>query len=55
MAGSERRRRMETALGGILAAGSLALLWLACVVPSGRIGLAAAAGLFFFGWKLFFR
>lgn len=46
MAGSERRRRMETALGGILAAGSLALLWLACVVPSGRIGLAAAAGLF---------
>ncbi len=34
------------ALGGVLAAGSLAVLWLACVVPSGRLGLAAAAGLF---------
>lgn len=36
----------QVALGGILAAGSLAVLWLACVVPSGRVGLAAAAGLF---------
>lgn len=34
------------ALGGILAAGSLALLWLACAAPSGRIGFIAAAGLF---------
>ena len=34
------------ALGGVLAAGSLAILWLACVVPSGRIGLTAVAGLF---------
>ena len=29
-----------------MAAGSLALLWLACAAPSGRIGLTAAAGLF---------
>ena len=34
------------AAGGILAAGSLVLLWLACMVPSGRVGLAAVAGLF---------
>ena len=34
------------ALGGILAAGSLGVLWLACLMPSGRIGFAAAAGLF---------
>ena len=34
------------AAGGILAAGSLVLLWLACIAPSGRIGLAAVAGLF---------
>ena len=31
---------------GVLAAGSLAVLWLACMVPSGRIGLTGAAGLF---------
>lgn len=36
----------SVALGGVLAAGSLAILWLACVVPSGRLGLTAAAGLF---------
>ena len=34
------------ALGGVLAAGSLAVLWLACMAPSGRIGLTAVAGLF---------
>lgn len=34
------------ALGGVLATGSLAILWLACVVPSGRLGLTAVAGLF---------
>ena len=33
-------------MGGILAAGSLVLLWLASVAPSGRLGLTAAAGLF---------
>ena len=36
----------RTALAGILAAGSLAILWLACITPSGRLGLTAAAGLF---------
>lgn len=46
MAGTDRPRRLYTALGGVMAAGSLALLWLACVAPSGRIGLTAAAGLF---------
>lgn len=34
------------ALGGILAAGSLVVLYLACIAPSGRFGLAALAGLF---------
>ena len=29
-----------------MAAGSVALLWLACAAPSGRTGLTAAAGLF---------
>ena len=29
-----------------MAAGSLAVLWLACTAPSGRVGLTAAAGLF---------
>lgn len=29
----------RTAVAGVLAAGSLAVLWLACMVPSGRIGL----------------
>lgn len=36
----------RAALGGVLAAGSLVFLSLACIVPSGRLGLAAAAGLF---------
>lgn len=36
----------KTALGGVLTAGSLALIWLASVAPSGRLGLTAAAGLF---------
>lgn len=40
------RKSHRTALGGVLAAGSLAVLWLACVAPSGRVGLAAVAGLF---------
>ena len=34
----------RTAVAGVLAAGSLAVLWLACMVPSGRIGLTGAAG-----------
>lgn len=46
MARSDRTQRVNTALGGVMASGSLALLWLACVAPSGRIGLTAAAGLF---------
>lgn len=36
----------RTALGGILAAGSLVFLFLACVAPSGRLGMTAVAGLF---------
>lgn len=36
----------RTALVGVLAAGSLALLWVACLSPSGRLGLDAVAGLF---------
>ena len=36
----------QVALGGVLAAGSLAVLWLACVLPSGQLGVTAAAGLF---------
>ncbi len=36
----------RTALVGVLAAGSLALLWIACLSPSGRLGLGAVAGLF---------
>lgn len=46
MAGPDRKRSADVALGGIMAVGSLAVLWLACVVPSGRIGLTAAAGVF---------
>jgi len=46
MARTDRSRRVYTALGGVMASGSLALLWLAGVAPSGRIGLTAAAGLF---------
>lgn len=46
MAGPDGRKSAGMALGGVLAAGSLVLLWLACAVPSGRLGLTAAAGLF---------
>ena len=46
MARSDRTQPAGTALGGVMAAGSFVLLWLACVAPSGRIGLTAAAGLF---------
>ena len=46
MSGRFSTRGGVVALGGVLAAGSLAVLWLACVAPSGRIGLTAAAGLF---------
>lgn len=36
----------QIALCSLMTAGSVAVLWAACVVPSGRIGLTAAAGLF---------
>ena len=36
----------RTALGGVLAAGALVMLWLACIAPSGRVGLTAVGGLF---------
>ena len=36
----------RTELVGVLAAGSLALLWITCLSPSGRLGLDAVAGLF---------
>lgn len=41
-----RSKTGHIALGSILAAGSLALLMLACVVPTGQVGITAAAGLF---------
>ena len=34
------------ALGGVLAAGSVAVMWLASIIPSGQVGVTAAAGLF---------
>ena len=37
---SDSTRR--TALGGVLAAGSLAVMWLACFFPTGKLGLTAA-------------
>ena len=46
MAGRASDLTRRTALGGVLAAGSLAVMWLACIAPSGRLGLTAAAGLF---------
>ena len=46
MAGPDRKGSGPAALGGVMAAGSVALLWLACVVPTGRTGLTACAGLF---------
>lgn len=39
-------RSGRTALGGVLAAGSLIFLFSACMTPSGRLGLTAVAGLF---------
>ena len=36
----------RTALVGVLSAGAIAVLWFASLSPSGRVGLAAAAGLF---------
>ena len=41
MGGGVPGRTGKTALGGILAAGALVMLWLACVAPSGRLGLTA--------------
>ena len=46
MAGRFSSKAGRTALGGVLAAGSLAVLWLACITPTGRLGVTAAAGLF---------
>lgn len=46
MAGRASDATRRTALGGVLAAGSLAVMWLACVFPTGQLGLTAAAGLF---------
>ena len=36
----------QIALGGVLAAGALVMLWLAGVAPSGQLGLTAVGGLF---------
>ena len=36
----------QVALGGVLAAGALVMLWLAGVAPSGQLGLTAVGGLF---------
>lgn len=44
--GGFRSNTSRTALVGVLSAGSLALLWTACLSPTGRLGIAAAAGLF---------
>lgn len=46
MAGLRSSKSSRIALGGIMAAGSLAFLWGASLVPSGRLGLTAVAGLF---------
>lgn len=46
MSGADGKRSGPVALGGVMAAGSVALLWLACVAPTGRTGLTACAGLF---------
>lgn len=46
MAGRASDAARRTALGGVLAAGSLALMWLACLVPTGQLGVTAVAGLF---------
>ena len=39
MAGRFSSKAGRTALGGVLAAGSLAVLWLACITPTGRLGV----------------
>ena len=36
MAKPDRNRNVSLALGGVLSAGSLVLLWAACITPSGR-------------------
>lgn len=36
----------RTALVGVLSAGCLAFMWLACLMPTGRLGLNAVSGLF---------
>ncbi len=41
-----RGKAFRVALCGICAAGACALLWIAAVLPSGRLGFCAAAGLF---------
>lgn len=46
MAGHRSSLSGFTALGGVMAAGSLAFLWAAALAPSGRMGLTAVAGLF---------
>lgn len=46
MAGRFSGRSGQIALGGVLAAGALVMLWLACVAPSGQLGLTAVGGLF---------
>lgn len=46
MAGFRSSKSGRTALGGVMAAGSLTFLWCASLVPSGRLGLTAVAGLF---------
>lgn len=46
MARFHAKQGTRPALGGVLAAGALVFLWLACVAPSGRLGLAAVGGLF---------
>lgn len=43
---SFRSSTSRTALVGILTAGSLSLLWIACLSPTGRLGIDAVAGLF---------
>lgn len=45
MWGTKGRSR-TIAFGGIFAALSLVMLYLACITPSGKVGLAAVAGLF---------
>lgn len=46
MRGAFHTKSGQLALGAVLAACSVTVLYLACLVPSGRLGLTAAAGLF---------